>query len=247
MKLVLINPNTSEHVTERMVRQARVTAAGGAKIEGVTAAFGPRIIGSRAENGLAVHGALDAAARRAQDADAIILGVSMDTGLRELRDLMPIPVVGMAQAALMAAAHLGTRIGCLTIGPQMLPLYQEVTDNYGFGDQAIWRAIEVPGIFEDPPASDVADVLAERCREAVQADGVDVIMLCGAVLTGYLPLVAPRVPVPVIDCIDAATRMAMMLVAMTGDLPRNGAPAAGGRQSVGLDPALAQLLAAGST
>ena len=107
MKLLLINPNTSPHVTDRMVVQARRTAGSRASVDGVTAAFGPAIIGSKAENAIATHGALDTAARHHAGYDAVILGVSMDSGLAALRELFPIPVVGMAEASILLACSLG--------------------------------------------------------------------------------------------------------------------------------------------
>lgn len=246
MKLVLINPNTSVHVTDRMVRQAQLSAGAGAIVTGATAAFGPRIIGSRVENALAVHGALDVAAREAQDADAIILGVSMDTALREMREIMPMPVVGMAQSAFMCAMSLGSRVGCVTIGAQMIPLYEEMTSSYGLSERAVWRAIELPGIFDPDPGADVVESLSAHCYSFVRDSGVDVIMLCGAVLTGYSPQVAQRVNVPVLDCIDTATRMAMMLVERARASGET-AKISGTRRrlSDGLDGALSDLLARG--
>jgi allantoin racemase len=243
MKLVLINPNTSTHVTDLMVAQARKTAGKTAQIIGVTAAFGPRIIGSRVENSLAVHGALDAAAREAQNADAIILGVSMDTALQELRDLMPMPVVGMAQSALMTAANLGARVGCVTIGPQMIPLYEEMTAGYGLADRAVWRAIDLPSVFDQSPGPGLVDALTAQCDQFVRDAGVDVLLLCGAVLTGYAPQVSANVNVPVLDCIDTATRMAMMLVERANTCSAVPArPKVAGRLSDGLGEALSDML-----
>lgn len=241
MRLLLINPNTSQHVTERMVAQATASAAGRAAVVGATASFGPAIIGSRVENAIAAHGALDLAAREATDFDAIILGVSMDTALFELRELLPMPVVGMAQAGFLLGQAMGQRIGCLTIGAHMIPLYQEMTARYGFRDQAVWRAMDLPAAFGARPGPEVSDAVARAVNDMARNDRVDVVMLCGAVLTGYADKISADVPV--IDCIDAATRLAITLVESAACHPdRHPVAKLSGRASTGLGPALSQLL-----
>jgi len=241
MKLLLINPNTSQHVTEQMLAQAQKTAAGRARIKGATAAFGPAIISSRVENAIAAHGALDIASELAADFDAIILGVSMDTALIELRELMQIPVIGMAQASLLLAQSLGQRIGCLTIGAQMIPLYEEMTARYGFTDQAVWRAIDLPAAFAVDPGAEVVSAVATAVNDMAQDNGVDVVILCGAVLTGYAEKIDTHIPV--IDCIDAATRTAIMLVeSAASQATQRAVPKIAGRASIGLGAALSQRL-----
>ena len=213
MKLLLINPNTSTHVTERLLVQARRAAGARAEVVGVTATSGPAIIRSRADNELAAHSVLELAQRHRAGCDAVILGVSMDTALRPLRKRLDIPVVGMAEAALLTACMLGERIGCLTLGAQMLPLYEELTASYGLDARvACWRALELPTAFGPALDGDVAQALCEACARMAADDGAGVVMLCGAVLAGYAARIAPEVRVPVIDCIEAATQQAMALV-----------------------------------
>lgn len=239
MRLLLINPNTTVHVTARMVEQARKSAGLRAQVDGATATFGPAIIGSRVENAIAAHAALDLAAERAASYDAVILGVSMDTALHELRALLDIPVIGMAQAALLQAQMLGQRIGCLTIGPQMLPLYREVTESYGLGDRAVWRAITLPAAYGADPGPDVTKAVGAAVQAMIRDDSVDVVMLCGAVLAGLSDQIPAKVPV--IDCIDAATRMAILMVE-SGHAQRTGMTGLSGRASVGLGAALTDRL-----
>jgi allantoin racemase len=244
MRLLLINPNTTPHVTQRMLDQARKTAAGRAQVDGATAAFGPAIIGSRVENAIAAHGALDIAARQAGGYDAVILGVSMDTAMLELRDMLRVPVVGMAQAALLQAQMLGQRIGCLTIGPQMIPLYQEMTAGYGLADRVIWHAMTLPAAYGADPGPEVGRAVSQAISAMIRDDGVDVVMLCGAVLTGLSDSLTADIPV--IDCIDAATRMAMLLVeSPVCQTEKRAGVQLSGRHSTGLGAALAQRLLTG--
>lgn len=244
MKILLINPNTSTHVTDRMVDQARKTAGDRAEIVGVTAQFGPAFISSRAGNAIATHAALDLAARHHSGHDAIVLGVSMDTGLIPIRELFDMPVVGMAESAMLLGCTLGQRIGCLTLGSHLLPLYEEVTAGYGLSSRVVWRALELPAAYGTGMVDAVAQAIAAASERMAREDGVDVVALCGAVLTGYADTIQNEVSVPVVDCIDAAIRTAILLVERAAAL--NKPPALRVMQakanSIGLGAELAALL-----
>lgn len=244
MKLLLINPNTTEHVTERMLAQARRAAGARAEVIGVTAASGPAIIGSRAENAIAGYAAIELAVLHHAGFDAVILGVSMDTALRALREMLDIPVLGMTEAALLTGCMLGGRIGCLTLGPRLLPLYEELTSSYGLSSRvAGWRALDLPAAYSHDVDADVAQRVGEACRRMVTDNSADVVLLCGAVLAGYAARVAPTVNVPVIDCIEAATQQAMALVDLRLEAHRAGSYARPkGRRLTGVDPSLARWL-----
>lgn len=222
-RLLLINPNTSAHVTDRLLAQARVAADGVAEVIGVTATFGAAIIGSRTEDAIAAHAALEIAARHAAGVDAVVMGVSMDSGLHAVRELLDVPVVGMAEAALVTACQLGGRIGCLTLGPRLLPLYRELTVRHGFAARvAAWRALDLPAAYGPTLDARSVEAVAQGCRQLVDEDGAEVVVLCAAVLAGCAARVRDAVPVPVIDAIDAATRQALLLAALAAPAARKG-------------------------
>lgn len=243
-RLLLINPNTSAHVTDRLLAQARVAADGVAEVIGVTATFGAAIIGSRTEDAIAAHAALEIAARHAAGVDAVVMGVSMDSGLHAVRELLDIPVVGMAEAALVTACQLGGRVGCLTLGSRLLPLYRDLTERHGFGARvAAWRALDLPAAYGPTLDSSSVEAVAQGCRRLVEADGADVVVLCAAVLAGCGTRVRDIVPVPVIDAIDAATRQALLLAALAAPAPRAGSYATpSGRSVTGIADELRERL-----
>ena len=215
MKLLLINPNTTQHVTDRMVAEARRATGARADVVGVTADAGPAIIGSRTENALAARAALELAAEHQAGIDAVILGVSLDTALCPLREMLDVPVVGMAEAGLLTACMVAGRVGCLTLGPRLLPLYEELTQAYGFASRvARWRALDLPAAYGPDVDDEVAKRVCDAGERMVREDGAEAVVLCGAVLTGYAARIGAQLPVPAIDCIDAATRQALLLAEM---------------------------------
>lgn len=245
MKLLLINPNTSAFVTERMLAAARATLGGSVLVEGVTARSGPAIIGSRTENALAASGALELAAQHGAGFDAVILGVSTDTGLAPLRELLAVPVSGMLEAALLTASQLGGRIGLLTLGPRMLPLYQEQAAAYGLADRVVaWAAPELPAAYGQAPGAQVFDAVADHAARLVQDHDLDVLVASGAVLAGCRPHIQDRVPVPVVDAMEAAAWQALALASLRPVQQRVGSYAPPrGRQLSGVPQALVDRLA----
>jgi Asp/Glu/hydantoin racemase len=158
--------------------------------------------------------------------------------------MLDIPVVGMAEAALLTASMLGGKIGCLTLGAAMVPVYEELTASYGLASRVSkWRAIEVPSAFKVTDADpEVERALIQASKQLVQQDGSDVIVLCGAVLAGYARQVATAVGVPVVDPAQAAALQALTLARMRPAKQSGGSFARPkGRLFSGIDPNIASL------
>jgi allantoin racemase len=236
MRLLLINPNTTASITEKVAAEARRVARPDTEIVPVTGAFGARYISSRAAYAVAAHAALDAYAN-APPHDAVVLACFGDPGLDALREISPRPVIGMADASLRAASRLGRKFAIVTGGVRWVAMLEEFVAARGLSDRlAGVRAVPQTGgaIAADPDA--FVDALASACRAAAD-DGADVVILGGAGMAGLAARVGKLVPVALVDCIEAAIREAET---------QAGVPTitAGGSsvESVGLSPALAARL-----
>ena len=122
MRLLLINGNISAFVTERAADEARKSASADTDTIGATGETGARIIGTRIENALAEREMITLAARHSKDVDGVMVAVSFDTSLHALRELMPVPVVGMTEAAMLTAYLVGGRIGLASLGRRVQPV-----------------------------------------------------------------------------------------------------------------------------
>lgn len=243
MKLLLVNPNLTQAVTDRVMLAARAAARPGTELLAVTGTFGPQVIATRAEHALAAHGVLDLVAHHAPGCDAVVLAVSLDTALWACREVLDIPVVGMTEAALMTAAMLAPRFGLLTYGPRLVPVYRELVEATGLiGRLAACGAVDVTPeqTFSEP----------DRVRAAVQAEaqrlveaGAEAVVLAGAAMAAMAPQLQPLLPVPLIDGIRCAVGLAETLAHQGWMKPRQGSVGAtGGRQVHGVSPALQALL-----
>ena len=246
MRILLVNSNTSAIVTEKVAAEARTSAAAGTEIVPVSGTFGARVIGSRAEHAIGEHSTIALVARHAEGCDAVVIAVSYDTGLRGARELLSIPVVGMTEAGLLTACMLGGRIGVITFGRRVLPLYHELVTAYGLGARiAGWRVLESTAAYARGAHAELDRELVATAQDLVERDLAETIVLTGAVMAGEPRRLQQDVPVPVIDCIACGVRQAELLVRLALPKPRTGSYALPAhRELVDVEPAIARCFAA---
>lgn len=212
MRLLLLNPNTSAHITGRLAASARSALGPDDSLTALTAHDGPAVIASREHAEGAAATVLAMARAHADGHDAVVLGVSLDCGLAVTRAAVdPTPVIGMTEAACLVACTCGERFGLLTLGPAMAPLYREHIESLGLSGRlagvdapALERAFAPGGARVEP---EVLDVLAAGARR-LRADGASAVVLAGAVLCGYADALRARCGLPVLDGVECATRLA---------------------------------------
>jgi allantoin racemase len=240
MRLLILNPNTSEFVTGRVAQQAQHCASPGTEVLAVTGAFGARVIGTRTELAIAQHTTMEALAQHAGDCDAVVLAVSYDTALYAAREMLSIPVVGITEAAWLTACMLGTRTGVVMVGKRVLPLYQELATLYGMAQRiAGWRAIESTAPYADGDQTEADELVVAAALDLIERDGCDVIVLAGAVMAGVPQRLQARVPVPLLEGVSCAVAQAETLVRMAYPKPSTGSLAAlPKRELVGVSDAL---------
>ena len=244
-RLLLINPNISDSVSQLIRTEAQRSAEPGFSIEVLTAPFGVAYIETRFEALIGAYAAAQLAAEHHARFDAVIVAAFGDPGLAGLREALPCPVTGLTEAALASACLLGQRFSIVAISQRIRAWYRETVQANGLIDRlASIRALDEPladigRVQDDQGARLIA--LAERC---VQEDGADVIVLAGAPLAGLARSLQGRLPVPVVDGVSSAVRHAQSLVALQPGRARQGSfapPPA--KPNQGLPAAIAALLA----
>lgn len=246
MRILLANSNTSAEVTAMMLEEARRAASPGTEIVGANAAFGARIVGTRAENAISAHALVDMMAEHAGNADAVLIGMSFDTGLWAAREIVDVPVLGMTEAAVLVACTLAPRFGIVVLGLRSVEIYREVVAGYGLTSRlaAIDGLPATPqDLLADPEGVERA-VLASV--ERLATTGAEAVVLAGAVMAGMPRRLQERSSVPLVDGISSGVTLAEALSRLRPARPRSGSLAPiPPRESVGLGPALTTLLARG--
>lgn len=244
MKLLLINPNITESMTETMAAEARRFASPGTEIVAVTAAFGTQYVENRAEASIASHAVLDALAKHAAGCDAAIVCAFGDPGLAAAREFADIPIVGIEESAILAAWMLGRRYSIICLTPRLRTWYIECAQEHGLaGRLASVRALNAPIADITLAKQQFRTRLLELCMQAIEQDDAEVIIFGGGPIAGLAREVRDDIPVPTLDGVGCAVRMAEALVGLRPRSPLRGSfarPAP--KPAKGLAPELTQRI-----
>jgi Asp/Glu/hydantoin racemase len=238
MKLLVINPNISEDVTALIESEARRSASPGTSLVVRTAGHGVEYIETRFESLIAAgavaeiiaeHTAGSAAGSTGGMAgdgriDGIVVAAFGDPGMPALKELADVPVLGITEAALCAAALQGHRFSIIAISDRIRPWYRDCVEHFGLGGRlASIRSINESLNGIGSVQHDFKETLLALSRHAVAEDGADVVILAGAPLAGLARELRGQIPVPVVDGISAGIRMAEAVVELQSGLHRAGA------------------------
>ena len=209
MKLLVINPNISHSVTALIAAEARRAASPGTEIMPVTAPFGVAYIETVSEATIGAYAAMNLYAEHGADCDAVLIAAFGDPGLAAVREIAPVPVIGIAQAAFAAAREIGSRFSIVAISERIAHWYRDCAAvNEVRGNLASIRTLSAPlgnigSVQEDHETS-----LLALCRRIVEEDAADAVILAGAPLAGLGRRIAGRVPAPLVDGVSSGVRLA---------------------------------------
>lgn len=210
MRVLLFNPNRSAHITQRMAASAQAALAPGDRLQAVTAGGGPLVVRDAATLAAAEANAWHELPALLPQADALLWAISLDGLAETLRArLVPMPVRGLTEAAVAAAAEGGRRVGLLTLGPALLPLYRARLQGLLPPECiAALQAPELPQAFDAVAPGVAPAVLAGLLPAArtLRDQGAEAIVLAGAVLCGYDAALQAELGLPVFDGAACAVR-----------------------------------------
>jgi allantoin racemase len=214
-RIWVINPNTTRAMTSTIEVCARAVAADGTEVVGVTSEFGPPSIESHYDEAMSVPGLLAAVGRgEAQGVDGYVIACFGDPGLDAARELATGPVIGIAEAAMHTASHLGGGFSIVTTLGRTIGRAEELAERYGMSRFCRgYHACEIPvlDLETDPMAM---KLVTEACREAVEQDGSDAVVLGCAGMADMCAHISAEIGVPVVDGVTAATLTVQSLVTM---------------------------------
>jgi Asp/Glu/hydantoin racemase len=224
MKLLVINPNISDDVTALIESEARRSASPGTSLVVRTAGHGVEYIETRFESLIAAGAVAEIIAEHHGQVDGVVVAAFGDPGMPALKELADVPVIGITEAALCAAALQGHRFSIIAISDRIRPWYLDCVERFGLsGRLASIRSINETLNAIGSVQHDFKETLLALSRQAVAEDGADVVILAGAPLAGLARELRGQIPVPVVDGISAGIRMAEALVGLQSGEHRAGA------------------------
>jgi Asp/Glu/hydantoin racemase len=212
--LFVINPNSSETVTDGIAKAVAPLRGMGAPITCLTLAEGPPGIESQAQADLTIAPMLDLTARLEPEAAAYVIACFGDPGVHALRDRTAKPVLGIQEAAIATALTLGQRFGILAILPASIPRHLRSLGAMGVidrlaGDRALGLGV---ADLADPATTEAR--MIDIGRALRDRDGAEVLILGCAGMAQYRVTLEQALQIPVIDPCQAAVAMAQGRIAL---------------------------------
>lgn len=216
--LLLLNANTNTAMTGTMLGAARKLHP---NCRAATVARGARYISDAATAAVAAEAVVEFADTLDRDdlPDALVLACFGDPGLWQMRDRLPVSVIGMADASCHVACQMGRRFGIVTGGSAWEPMLQRLVNGIGLGGQlsGIHTLDETGDQLSLGATSSFAKV-ACKIEEAERA-GADVVILGGAGLVGYADRLQDDYRIPLLDSLACAVSQAVSLASLRQRTP----------------------------
>lgn len=214
MRILVINPNTTESMTEHLRRELEALKGPDVELTCVNPEHGPVSIESAYDEALAIPPTLELIRQAERDGyDAVVLACFSDPGLEAGRELVSIPVVGIEEATLHIAAQLGHRFTILTSRCQRVPSKTEHVVMRGLESRlASVRPLDMSVLEMDAEPERTKQRILEVAGVAAREDGAEVVILGCAGLAGYAADMERELGVVVLDPSPVALLTAEMLV-----------------------------------
>jgi allantoin racemase len=212
MRLLVVNPNTTASMTEKIGHVARRVASPGTEIVAVNPAEGPASIEGYYDEAISLAGLLRVI-RQAEGFDAIIIACFDDTGLDAVRCITDRPVIGIGEAAYHMAAMISNKFSIVTTLGRSVPALEHNLHRYGLWARcARVRSSEVAVLELEEPGSDACNRISAEIGRAVVEDRAEAIVLGCAGMADLGQRLEAEHGLPVLDGVTCAVGLAEGMV-----------------------------------
>ncbi|MFI6372688.1 aspartate/glutamate racemase family protein [Streptomyces sp. NPDC050546] len=214
MRIVVTNCNTTQEMTEEIVRGARAAAGPGTTVTGLTPVWGPESAEGWLDSYLSAAAVLDTL--RTYDGppyDAVVMAGFGEHGREGVRELVDVPVVDITEAAAHLACLLGRRYGVVTTLERSRGQIEDSLETAGVARNCaavVGTGLNVLDLGDEERTETAFLAAAERACAA----GAEVLVLGCAGMTGLQRAVGEKLGLPVVDGVAAAVKLAESLVAL---------------------------------
>ncbi|HEY3313588.1 MAG TPA: aspartate/glutamate racemase family protein [Anaerolineales bacterium] len=215
MRILLINPNTSESFTRKIQMIADQYALPTTKAVAVNPTSGPRSIECIYDELLSSPGTLKTALGHLDDFDAFVIACYSDhPTIYALREITDKPVLGIAEASMLIACMLGVKFSVVTTNREWEPLLWDAVRHYGLAERcASVRSTGMPVLaLESASPEETYQMILNASRQALEQDGAEVICLGCAGMAGLDKQLQADLNVPVVDGVIGALKLLEGLV-----------------------------------
>jgi len=215
--ILLINPNSSVSTSAMMQAIAQRAAADRLAIHVVTADRSPPMLTTPDTLAASVAQVVELGMAHDPQCAGIIVAAFGDPGLIELRSKVKVPVVGICEASMIAAAQGGRRFAVATSTPALADAITRRAHDFGFGQLFTGVRCTV----SDPlalatDAGRLVEELTEAVRVCIEIDGAQAVIIGGGPLGQAAEQIRLRFKQPVFGPIPLAVTRIFDLLGKTG-------------------------------
>jgi allantoin racemase len=214
MRLLVINPNSTASMTEKIGIAARSAAGPGTEIIALNPPGGPVSIEGYYDEALSVPGLLQMI-QTVPAFDAVVIACFDDTGLDAARCVTDRPVIGIGEAAYHFAAMLSNKFSVVTTLARSVPALEHNLHKYGLANRcARVRSSEVAVLELEHAGSDACNRISAEISRAIVEDRAEAIVLGCAGMADLAGKLQAEHGLPVLDGVSCAVRMAEAMVGL---------------------------------
>lgn len=160
--------------------------------------------------------------------DAAVIGCSMDVGVKESKEAVNIPVVGLAEAGMICACLLGRSFSEVTFGQKLKTRIEERALEIGLENKlASVRVIEMEleeageALTNPKYTQQLKELFIRESKKAIEEDGAEVIipgcgLLCALCIRDRISHIEGT-KVPIVDGVIAALGLVATLVTLQNE------------------------------
>ena len=214
MKIFVINPNTSQTMTDHIRVALEAVKRSDTELTVTCPDRGPETIESAYDEAFAIPPTLRLVKKaNEEDYDAVILACFSDPGLEAAREISVIPVIGIEESTLHMAAMLGAKFSIMTPRKQRIPSKYEHVHIRGLSHfLASVRSLDLSVAETDSDPAKTKQRLMDVAKLAVEKDGAEVIIMGCAGMAGYAREIEETLSVKVLDPTAVALKLAEAMV-----------------------------------
>ena len=214
MLVHVINPNSTQSMTDKIGACARSVASPGTEIVCTNPASTPASIEGQYDEAMSIAGLLAEVKKGEQaGADGFVIACFDDVGLGACREIASGPVLGICEAAMHAASMIGTGFSVVTTLHRSVPLIEDLAVRYGMERRCRRvRAADIPVLALEELGSNARQKVLDEITRAVDEDRCDAVILGCAGMADLTAWLTKETGVPVIDGVAVAVRMIEALV-----------------------------------
>jgi len=212
MRILVINPNTTASMTDKIGETARRAAGNASEIIAVNPADGPASIEGYYDEALSLPGTISVV-KDYPDVDGIVIACFDDTGLDAVRCMGTVPVLGIGEAAFHVASLLANSFSVITTLSRSVPAIEHNLVRYGLATRcARVRSTEIPVLELEDDGPAVRQRISDEIARAIDEDRAEAVVLGCAGMTDLTESLTSKHGLPVLDGVACAVGLCQSLI-----------------------------------